>query len=600
MHLLFALCIALVAIEVAALPSWTSFLFASSDCTTKTVHADDTCGSLATKCGISAQDFNKYNKASNLCSALQPYQRICCSEGTLPDIRPKPLKNGGCATYVVQKDDTCASIAARNGLKATDIDNLNRVKTWGFNNCTKGLPKGLKICLSNGNAPMPAPVKGAVCGPTKLGTKPPPPGSKISFGDLSPCPLNACCNIWGQCGISSDFCKPTQGDFGNPGTGPPGTNGCVQNCGMDIINNEMAPERPISVGYYETWNMDRPCMQMPVRSIWELDSTYTHIHWAFGIVYQNLSVGVNDTYNQFADFVALGSGTKRIISFGGWGVSTSPDTYNLLRQAVSPKYRETFTDSVVRLVNKYMLDGVDFDWEYPGAPDIPGIPAGLSSDGENYLEMLKVIRKKLPKGKTLSIAAPASYWYLKAFPIDKMAEVLDYIVYMTYDLHGQWDYENKWSDDGCPAGNCLRSHVNITDTMLALSMITKAGVPSKKILVGVSSYGRSFKMTDPNCSGPMCTYIGPESKAKPGICTGAAGYISNAEINRIIRDGGKIKHWFDESTMTDLLVYEGTEWVAYMSEDNKAARRGRWANLNFGGTIDWAVDLQAFTYIASV
>lgn len=22
------------------------------------------------------------------------------------------------------------------------------------------------------------------------------------------------------------------------------------------------------------------------------------------------------------------------------------------------------------------LDGVDFDWEYPGAPDIPGIPPG--------------------------------------------------------------------------------------------------------------------------------------------------------------------------------------------------------------------------------
>ena len=37
---------------------------------------------------------------------------------------------------------------------------------------------------------------------------------------------------------------------------------------------------------------------------------------------------------------------------------------------------------------------------------------------------------------SISIAAPASYWYLKAFPIGKMSNVLDYIVYMTYDLHG--------------------------------------------------------------------------------------------------------------------------------------------------------------------
>lgn len=39
--------------------------------------------------------------------------------------------------------------------------------------------------------------------------------------------------------------------------------------------------------------------------------------------------------------------------------------------------------------------------------------------------------------KSISIAAPASYWYLKEFPIAQMAEVLDYIVFMTYDLHGK-------------------------------------------------------------------------------------------------------------------------------------------------------------------
>lgn len=47
------------------------------------------------------------------------------------------------------------------------------------------------------------------------------------------------------------------------------------------------------------------------------------------------------------------------------------------------------------------------------------------------------MKRKLSDGMTLSIAAPASYWYLKAFPIKNMAEELDYIVYMTYDLHGE-------------------------------------------------------------------------------------------------------------------------------------------------------------------
>lgn len=81
--------------------------------------------------------------------------------------------------------------------------------------------------------------------------------------------------------------------------------------------------------------------------------------------------------------------------------------------------------------------------------------------------------KNLLPGKTVSIAAPASYWYLKAFPIAEISKVVDYIVFMTYDLHGQWDYGNPWSQDGCADGNCLRSHINLTETMTALAMVSQ-------------------------------------------------------------------------------------------------------------------------------
>lgn len=76
------------------------------------------------------------------------------------------------------------------------------------------------------------------------------------------------------------------------------------------------------------------------------------------------------------------------------------------------------------------LDGVDFDWEYPGAPDIPGIPPGSPEDGPNYLAFLKLVRSALPTDKSVGMAAPASFWYLKGFPIKDMAPLLDYIVYM--------------------------------------------------------------------------------------------------------------------------------------------------------------------------
>ena len=120
----------------------------------------------------------------------------------------------------------------------------------------------------------------------------------------------------------------------------------------------------------------------------------------------------------------------------------------------------------------------------------------------------------------------------------------------------------------------------MTETLNALSMITKAGVPANKIVVGVTGYGRSFQMTTPGCTGPTCTYTGPESGATKGRCTGTAGYISNAEIRDILDTNPTAKKIFDSATQTDILVYNETQWVGYMSDNNKIARKQRFKALN--------------------
>lgn len=89
--------------------------------------------------------------------------------------------------------------------------------------------------------------------------------------------------------------------------------------------------------------------------------------------------------------------------------------------------------------------------------------------------------------------------------------------------------------------------------------VTKAGVPSWKIYVGESSYGRSFKMSKAGCDGAMCTFEGDRynSEAAPGICTGTPGYISNAEIDRIESLRGDVKTWHDGASNSDMMVYDG-------------------------------------------
>ncbi|KAM3510884.1 hypothetical protein MY11210_005487 [Beauveria gryllotalpidicola] len=188
--------------------------------------------------------------------------------------------------------------------------------------------------------------------------------------------------------------------------------------------------------------------------------------------------------------------------------------------------------------------------------DIPGIPPSDESDGERYLSFLKAVRSKLPKDATLSIAAPASYWYLRGFPIKEIGEVVDYIVYMTYDLHGQWDYGNKFANPGCAYGNCLRSHINMTETNYALAMITKAGVPSYKI--AVAQYGRSFAMTDPSCRTEEC-------------------------------NDSSFKQW--STDQGDFVQFYSNQWISYMTDQTYFDRLSYYLRKGFLGTVDWAVDL---------
>lgn len=227
--------------------------------------------------------------------------------------------------------------------------------------------------------------------------------------------------------------------------------------------------------------------------------------------------------------------------------------------------------------------------------DIPGTPAGSDLEGELLAIFMNTLSVFMPEGKSVSFAAPASFWYLRAYPIDIMAPFVDYVVQMTYDLHGQWDYGNEFTSPGCPTGNCLRSHVNLTETFTALSMMTKAGMPSNKLAVGVTSYGRSFKMAEEGCYTEMCLFTGTrlDSDAAPGMCTETAGYIANAEIEEMREY--YLTHVKDD-LLADTIVYNDTEYVSYMTEETKTTRTMLYDFYNMAGTSDWAIDLQSYRF----
>jgi len=259
---------------------------ADGSCKYVQVAKGDTCSSVATdRCQIDLEQLYKFNGGPSACTNLRKGKALCCTKGTLPDLKPKPNADGTCAYVTVADGDTCDDIAATNALSTDDLAELNFGKTWGFAGCSR-LLKDMRICVSEGSPPFPAEVEGIDCGPQVPGTKPPPDGDDIAM--LNQCPLNTCCNSWGYCGTTPSFCtKSPVRD--TPGTAEEGTNGCISNCGLDIVNNGAAPGSFARVGYFEAWNLyTRKCLRMDASDL--ESSGLTHAHFAFANLTEDFQV----------------------------------------------------------------------------------------------------------------------------------------------------------------------------------------------------------------------------------------------------------------------------------------------------------------------
>lgn len=66
---------------------------------------------------------------------------------------------------------------------------------------------------------------------------------------------------------------------------------------------------------------------------------YTHVHWAFANVTNDWKVNVTGAQDQFDGLRKL-TGITRVLSFGGWGFSTSPHTFEIFRNGVQDGNRQ--------------------------------------------------------------------------------------------------------------------------------------------------------------------------------------------------------------------------------------------------------------------
>lgn len=514
---------------------------------------EQTCSNLP------AYDVEEFNPNANY-SDLSVNQPLCCSAGVMPNFMPQPHSDGSCYNYTVQSGDSCASIMAEYWpLTEDDLMEYNK-NTFNWLGCTNGHPwVGDNICLSEGTPPRPTVNPEAECGPQ-------------APGDLynTSCPLDTCCSMYGFCGYTSAYCDVTSSL-----TGAPGTTGCLSNCGYGSLSDTNNGSDKTIAYWIDDGTLDAL----------DIDGVYDTIVYAFMSVNSDLSLNTSSVLN--SDFMYL-STSKKVVSIGGWDFSTDPSTYQVFRDMVQSSNIDAVSTSISAFINDNDLDGIDLDWEYPGEPDIPGIPADPVSDATQYYQLIKAIKSKLNDGKTLSLTIPASYWYLRPYPLHDIDPYVDYYEIMTYDLHGQWDYSNQW--DG---GNHVSCHTNMTETLEVLRLVSKAGLDVGKIYVGIASYARSFEVSTSGCYEIGCTFTGPSSGATPGEYTDVPGILSFDDISYIQANDQVNDIYNDTESQCTIMLYNNNQWAAWSSDNNQRAQE--FAEYGFAGTSLWVSNYEAYT-----
>ncbi len=224
-------------------------------------------------------------------------------------------------------------------------------------------------------------------------------------------------------------------------------------------------------------------------------------------------------FNDITDLKSKAPGLRIWLSLGGWtfsdnGTATQPVFADLSSTTAK---RAKFIGNLITFMREWGFDGVDLDWEYPGAPDRGG---NKFVDTDNYVALLQDMKTRFdaePEEWGISFAAPTSLWYLRWFDLKKMMPLVSWVNLMSYDLHGSWDDEDSY------VGNFVNSHTNLTEIKDALNLLWRNDVPANKVNLGIGFYGRSFTLSDSKCSKPGCLQKGPGNK---GECTGTEGVLS--------------------------------------------------------------------------
>ncbi|KAJ5946733.1 hypothetical protein N7454_003572, partial [Penicillium verhagenii] len=333
------------------------------------------------------------------------------------------------------------------------------------------------------------------------------------------------------------------------------------------------------VAYYELFQFSRPCDTLQPESI--PAGALTHINLAF--------VQFGDDWkmvDEYGDIVArvtrlktAYAGLRVNVAIGGWNFNDPPSATYFSTMAGSYENRQTFIDSLILYLQKYGLDGVEIDWEYPAATD----RGGDASDTDNFVTLLAEMREAFDAvnpGWEITCTLPSSYWYMQNFDLQSMQKYISFFNMMSYDLHGMWDQGNKYT------GSYLRGHTNLTEIDIGMDLLWRNNIDPKKVVMGMGFYGRSFRMSDSACHTADCEF---SAVGDAGPCSQSAGILYYSEIESS-NSSSDVQTYYDPVSTVKYNVYNGNQWISYDDAQSWQDKMRYLTGKCISGVMIWALD----------
>lgn len=203
------------------------------------------------------------------------------------------------------------------------------------------------------------------------------------------------------------------------------------------------------------------------------------------------------TFHQLQELKRLYPNLKVLISFGGWGGSggfpSAAERDHLrefVRSCVQTFILGHFSDGIDA---PGIFDGVDIDWEYPVNG---GVHPGRPEDKANFTALTAEFRRQLDAirpGLLVTAALPAEEEYYTNFELQQISKYLDYVSIMAYDLH--WNTEPTTNFHSALFRDPADASPPPFDKRYAdyaVRGFLRAGVPARKIILGVPFYGKGW------------------------------------------------------------------------------------------------------------